>query len=414
MDLVAYAVPFFILAMLVELGWGWHVGRNTYRINDAVSSLFLGSLSQARRFITLGVGGYVYHLVMEYAALTTLSASSPWTWVLATLLYDFCYYWLHRLGHERMLLWAAHVAHHQSEDYNLSTALRQTSTGFLFGWIFYLPMFFLGIPAEVVVTVGSLNLIYQFWVHTQHVGKLGWYEWFFVTPSNHRVHHAQNERYLDRNYGGLFIVWDRLFGTFQEELEDEAPVYGIRGALHSWSPWRALTHIYADMFRDSWRTRRWRDKLQVWVARTGWRPADVAITDPRSKNDLVHFERYDPPVSVAARSYALFQLVAVVTLLAYLQLGVAKSYAAGAALALGMLLTTVSTAWWLEGRGTGSCVALDAFRMTLFALGLGAAGADLALGYFPGVATAYLVLNMLFLVFLVSAATSSRNPSPAR
>ena len=263
MDLVPYAVPLFIVAMLVELFYGLRTGHNTYRVNDAVGSLFLGSLSQARKFVTLGVGGYAYHLVVQHFSLPQMDPGHWWTWALAMVLYDLCYYWLHRLGHQRSILWAAHVAHHQSEDYNLSTALRQTSTGFLLSWIFYLPMFAVGIPAAVFVTVGSINLIYQFWVHTQHVPKLGWLEWIFVTPSNHRVHHAQNARYLDRNYGGLFIVWDRVFGTFQEELDEEQPVYGIRGALHSFSPFKALTHIYRDMLFDSWHARRWRD-------RNGW------------------------------------------------------------------------------------------------------------------------------------------------
>jgi len=362
MDLVVYAVPLFILAMLFELGWGLRVGRNTYRVNDAVGSLFLGTLSQARRFVTLGVGGLVYHWVSEHLALRQLDAGHWATWVFAFVLYDFCYYWLHRLGHERTLLWAAHVAHHQSEDYNLSTALRQTSTGFLFGWIFYLPLFFAGVPAAVVVTVGSLNLIYQFWVHTQHVGKLGWFEWFFVTPSNHRVHHAQNERYLDRNYGGVFILWDRLFGTFQEELDEEPCIYGIRGPLRSFNPLKALTHIYVDMFRDSWRAGDWRDKLRVWVARTGWRPADVAASDPRPKPDLAQFSRYDPQVLPGVNAYALFQLVAVVLLLVFMQFS-ALDYAQGVALWAVMLATTISTALWLQGLGLLQALTVDAVRL---------------------------------------------------
>jgi len=404
MDLVVYATPFFILAMVAELVYGLRSGRNTYRVNDAVGSLFLGSLSQARRFVTLGIGGLVYHLVSEHFALPQLDAGHWWTWVLAMVLYDFCYYWLHRLGHERSILWAAHVAHHQSEDYNLSTALRQTSTGFLLGWIFYLPMFFLGIPAAVVVTVGSLNLIYQFWVHTEHVPKLGWYEWIFVTPSNHRVHHAQNDRYLDRNYGGLFIIWDRLFGTFQEEREDDPPVYGIRGPLRSFSPWKALTHIYADMLRDSWYTADWRDKLRVWVARTGWRPADVAARYPRAKEDLAAFRRYDPAVAPVVPVYALFQLLAVVGLLLFLQAGVASSYAPGALLALCMLLITVTTALWLDARPATPCVAVDALRVALFALLLWNSAASIESFVFLVLSSVYLAANALFLPLLWHAA----------
>ena len=410
MDLVVYAVPFFILAMVFELVWGLRAGRNTYRVNDAVGSLFLGTLSQARKFITLGLGGYFYHLTTEYFSLSMMSSRSVWTWVLATILYDFCYYWLHRMGHERTILWAAHVAHHQSEDYNLSTALRQTSTGFFFGWVFYLPMFALGVPAEVIVTVGSLNLIYQFWVHTEHVGKLGWYEWIFVTPSNHRVHHAQNERYLDRNYGGLFILWDRLFGTFQEELDEDPPVYGIRGALHSFNPLRALTHIYTDMLLDSWRARRWRDKFYVWVAPNGWRPADVETRYPKTKASLETFVRFDPLTRPLVRAYALFQLVAVVALLAYLQAAVVGAYGVAACMVMGMLWTTVCTAHWLDGYAPTTSFKLDVLRLIGLSMGLLLAP---PLGGFTSFSAAYLGLNLLFIVALLWSGNDRSNVDDA-
>jgi len=395
MNLVAYAIPFFIAAMLVELAYGYRKQRNTYRLNDSVSSLSLGVLSQARRFVTLGVGGYVYHLVTEYFSLPLMDAGHWLTWVLAMVMYDFCYYWLHRLGHERTILWAAHVAHHQSEDYNLTTALRQTSTGFLFGWIFYIPMYLLGIPAEVVVTVGALNLIYQFWVHTQHIGKLGWYEWIFVTPSNHRVHHAQNDVYLDRNYGGLFIIWDRLFGTYQEELDDEPVVYGIRGPLKSWNPVRALTHIYCDMAQDCWHTRRWRDKLKIWFARTGWRPADVEARIPREKTDLANFSRYDPPVAPLVAMYAVFQLVVVVLLLGYM-LAVEPSYWFGVGIWTLILATTVLTALWLEGRPVGVLLLWEMVRVC--AAGALAVGMGDAL--LTGASWTYCAVNLVFLALL--------------
>ncbi|MFV8819267.1 sterol desaturase family protein [Haliea sp. E17] len=375
MKLVEYAIPFFILAILVELAYGILRGRNTYRVNDAVSSLSLGVLSQAQRFVTLGLGGYVYYLVTAYFSLPLMDAGHWWTWLLAMLLYDLCYYWSHRLGHERSIFWAAHVAHHQSEDYNLSTALRQTSTGFLLGWLFYIPMYLLGIPAEVVVTVGAINLIYQFWVHTRHIPKLGWLEWLLVTPSNHRVHHAQNDIYMDRNYGGMLIVWDRLFGTFQEELEAEPPVYGIRGPLRSFNPARALTHIYLDMLHDSRRTALWRDKLRVWVARTGWRPADVARSDPRPKPALAEFRRYDPQVGPWVNAYALAQLVAVILLLGALLL-LAPAYLAGLAGWAVLLATTVTTALWLDRRPVREVLGWELARLLAVAVLLGLLAAD--------------------------------------
>ena len=368
MDLIIYAVPFFVLAIVVELSYGLLVRRNTYRLNDSISSLFLGTLSQARRFVTLGLGGYIYYLVTRHFSLPLLDSKAWFTWVLAFVLYDLCYYCLHRMGHERIILWAAHIAHHQSEDYNLSTALRQTSTGFLLGWVFYIPMYLLGIPAEVVVTVAALNLIYQFWVHTEHLPKLGWYEWIFVTPSNHRVHHAQNDVYMDRNYGGVFILWDRLFGSFQEELAEQPCVYGIRGPLHSWNPVRALTHVYVDMARDSWHTRTWRDKLRVWVARTGWRPEDVTQRYPRQKHDLSTFVKFDPSVSRTVAVYCFFQLLAVVVLLNYMQ-SRELAYGQGVALWSLMLATTVTTALWLEQFEAFSLFKWEMLRLTaLFVL----------------------------------------------
>ncbi|MEM1112083.1 MAG: sterol desaturase family protein [Pseudomonadota bacterium] len=405
MDLVVYAVPFFILAIFLELAWGHRRRRNTFRLNDSVGSLFMGVMSQARRFLTLGVGAYVYYLITAHFSLELMDASHWWTWVLAMVLYDFCYYWLHRFGHEYTILWAAHVAHHQSEDYNLTTALRQTSTGFLLGWIFYIPMFLLGIPAEVVVTVGSLNLIYQFWVHTEHVGKLGWYEWIFVTPSNHRVHHAQNDVYLDRNYGGLFIFWDRLFGTFQEELETDPPIFGIRGPLKSFNPITANTHIYLGMIQDSWRTANWSDKLRVWFSRTGWRPADVALAWPREKTNLDDFHKFDPAVPRLVGWYALFQLVAVVLLLGALQWSTLDRLGGWLGWAM-LLMTTVTTARWLEGHSGTQQLRWEGLRLLAGGFCLAYAWATGAPSFAIVAGVVYVGLNLFWLPLLVGRAVA--------
>ncbi len=410
MNLVVYAVPFFILSIVLELVYGVYKGRNTYRLNDSISSLFLGVLSQARRFVTLGVGAYVYYLITQYFSLPLMDVSSWWTWVLAMVLYDFCYYWLHRLGHERTILWAAHVAHHQSEEYILTTALRQTSTGFLFGWIFYIPMFLLGIPAAVVITVGSINLIYQFWVHTEHIGKLGWYEWFFVTPSNHRVHHAQNDIYLDRNYGGWLILWDRLFGTFQEELDEEPVIFGIRGPLHSFNPVHALTHVYVDMAKDSWRTRRWQDKLKVWVARTGWQPEDVAASHPRRKNDLSTFRKYNPGVPGIIAWYGFFQLVIVVAMLGWLQFAQLDYWQGVVGWGL-LLVTTTTTTLWFEGRHRNALLNWEWLRLAVVVLSLcyvALTGNGAGLVMLGG---AYCLANIWFLFRLAEFPVSTAEPS---
>ncbi|MDP5052307.1 MAG: sterol desaturase family protein, partial [Congregibacter sp.] len=245
-------------------------------------------------------------------------------------------------------------------------------------------------------------------VHTEHIGKLGWYEWIFFTPSNHRVHHAQNDRYLDRNYGGLFILWDRLFGTFQEELESDPPIYGIRGPLRSFNPLWALTHIYVGMFRDSWNAAHWSDKVRVWVSRTGWRPADLVSGDPQIKPELADFVRFDPPVSKAVRAYAFFQLLAVVALLGYLQAGAFDGYGLTVAVVLSMLLTTMTTAFWMEGRALALSGTLDLLRLSGFAVGLIAFGEALGAASFLSAVTIYLVVNFIAILALLGVSGSTR------
>lgn len=237
---------------------------------------------------------------------------------MALLAYDLCYYWAHRLGHEVSILWAAHAVHHQSEDYNLSTALRQTSTGFLFRWVFYLPLFILGMPFEVFAIVSAIDLIYQFWVHTQHIGKLGWLDYVFVTPSNHRVHHAQNQVYLDRNYGGILVIWDRLFGTFQVELDREPVVFGVRKPLQSWDPFKANLQVYQYLWFDAVRTADWRDKLAIWFRQTGWRPADIEAKFPKRVHDPDLFRKFDPEIDQDMRRYLLLQYTFVVAMVLWI------------------------------------------------------------------------------------------------
>ena len=299
-QVIVLAMPVFLLAMALEFAVGVVRRRNTYRLNDTLGSLGLGVMSQvADAFGTLFKVA-MYTLVFQHLALFELSPSSPWVWLGALLGYDFCYYWLHRAGHRVGVLWAAHVVHHQSEDYNLGTALRQTSSGFLLGWIFYLPLAVAGVPPLVFGVVALIDLLYQFWVHTQQVGKLGGFDRWFCSPSNHRAHHGVNERYLDKNYGGILIVWDRLFGSFVEEDERDPVVYGTRAPLRSFDPLWANLQVYRDLWLDSWRTRAWADKLRVWLKPPGWRPADVAARWPKPAFDLAAVQRFDPPLPARA------------------------------------------------------------------------------------------------------------------
>jgi sterol desaturase/sphingolipid hydroxylase (fatty acid hydroxylase superfamily) len=314
-QIIVLATPVFLLLIALEYVWGLKRGRNTYRLHDAASSMGLGMLSQVVGVFTVFIMLGLYTWVYEHAALVRLDPGQWWVWVAGLLLYDFCYYWLHRAGHRVALCWAAHVVHHQSEDYNLSTALRQTGTGWLVGWLFYLPMAVLGFPPLVFATVGLIDLLYQFWVHTQQVGKLGWFDRWFCSPSNHRVHHAVNDRYVDKNYGGLLIIWDRLFGTFEEERDDEPVVYGTRSPLRSFNPLWANLEVYAALAQDSWHARRWLDKLKVWFMPPAWRPADVAQRFPKPGFDIRQVQRYDPPLTLRdqALELALFGAVLVAT-----------------------------------------------------------------------------------------------------
>jgi sterol desaturase/sphingolipid hydroxylase (fatty acid hydroxylase superfamily) len=303
-QIIVLATPVFLALIALEWWVGQRRGRQTYRLHDAMASIGLGIVSQLAGVLSRVFGLGVYALLYTHAAAWQLPVDAVWVWLSALLLYDLAYYWHHRLGHRVALLWAAHAVHHQSEDYNLSTALRQTGSGWLAGWVFYLPLALLGFPPVVMGTVALIDLLYQYWVHTQQIGKLGWFDRWFCSPSNHRVHHAVNDVYLDRNYGGILIVWDRLFGTFAEERDDEPCVYGTRSPLRSWNPVWANLQVYAELARDAWRARRWADKLRVWFKPPGWRPADVAARWPKPAFDVRQTQRFDPAPQPTASKLA--------------------------------------------------------------------------------------------------------------
>ena len=241
---VALAVPVFVSAIVLEFVVDRIRGTRYYHLADAINSLSCGIVSTGMRVFFGFLGLFVYEWLLLHAAPVHLSAGSWITWVFAFVFYDFCYYWQHRLGHTVGLFWATHSVHHQSEEFNLTTALRQPGTGAFTNWIFYVPMALCGIPVSVFLLTGVTQLFYQFWPHTRHIGRLGILDRWIQTPSNHRVHHAQNDIYLDKNYVGVFLIWDRLFGTFQEERDDEPCIYGVRGQLKSWNPVWANLHYW--------------------------------------------------------------------------------------------------------------------------------------------------------------------------
>lgn len=405
MDYVPLAVPFFLLAILLEFIFGWLKNNNTYRLNDTVSSLFMGSLSTASKIVLIGVGGAVFYAIETYYALWRMDDSLLITWIFAFVAYDLCYYCFHRIGHERQIFWASHVAHHQSEEYNLSTALRQTSSSFLLNWIFYVPLFLIGVPAKVFVSVASINLIYQFWVHSQHIPKLGWYELFFVSPSNHRVHHATNDIYIDKNYGGVFIIWDRMFGTFQEEQEDEPCVYGIRGPIRSFNPLWANIHIYLGIAKDFFRTEKVKDKLRVLVARTGWQPDDVAKKFPAKEYNPKTYVKFDPIVSKLISFYGFIQLIVLAIIGPFIIEYGSSNYILGV-IYVGMLVfTMVSTSRWLEGR---PAMFMEISRLFIFTI-IGLSGAQYSQTYDAAIyLLIYTLINFIALPLLERVSNNQR------
>lgn len=393
MSPIVYAIPIFMASILLEAWLAYRRGIQTYDIPDALTSLHFGILSQVAgvftRVFTIGV----YALAFEHWRLTTLPVDALWVWVLALVMYDFIYYWVHRCGHEVNAMWAAHQVHHSSEYFNLSTALRQTSTGAFLSWPFYLPMALLGVPPVVFGTVALIDLLYQYWVHTELVRKLGWIDRVFVTPSNHRVHHGQNDYCLDRNYGGIFIVWDRLFGTFAEERDDEPVVYGIRKPLASYNAVWGNLNVYVDLWRRSRAAASWREALRLWIDP----PAGRGVTPPPL--DRTKVVRFDVGTRPAVRRYAAVQYALLAPLATYfIAVGAALPIPLRVAIALLIVLTVFSIGRMLEERADAS--RLEIAR--LLATGVAAATAAIPLS------TAPLLLGLIAIAVGGSIAMLSR------
>ncbi len=308
-DYTALAAPAYLVLIALEIFVAHRRGRSYYRLNDAINDMSTGILMQLSVLLVKGLLVAGYFGIYENFRLAELPSSSAATWIACFVAVDFTYYWFHRLSHEINFLWAAHVVHHQSEDYNLAVALRQSTLQPIFGSFFYWPMALAGFPPLVFLACASFNTIYQFWLHTQAIGRLGPLEAVLVTPSHHRVHHGRNPIYLDRNHGGTFIVWDRLFGTF--EREGVQVVYGITKPLESWNPVWANLHYWVDLFRTARATRRPIDKLRTFLAPPGWFPADqggVVPPPPVADSPTKFDRRYPPPLA----SYARFQFASLV------------------------------------------------------------------------------------------------------
>ena len=285
---------------------------------DTLSSLSSGMTNVIKDALGLAVILISYPFVLKYLAIFQLE-SSVFVYITAFICIDFASYWVHRLNHKVNIFWNQHVIHHSSEEFNLACALRQSISNLIgFGAVFLIPAALLGVPAKVIMSLAPLHLFAQFWYHTQHIGKLGFLEYILVTPSQHRVHHAINPIYIDKNMAAIFSVWDRLFGTFQEELDSEPPVYGTLKPSKSWNPiWINFQHLW-QITQDAWYAKNWIDKLKIWFMPTGWRPKDVEDRFPITPRPIDSEDKYNPFYNNQWKAIALIHFVSLNFLLLFL------------------------------------------------------------------------------------------------
>ena len=314
-----YAIPFFLILIALEYGASMLMHKQVNRLFDTISSLSSGITNVIKDVLGLSIVIISYGWLVEHLAIYHIQ-STILTYVLAFIGIDFAGYWIHRWSHEINVFWNRHIIHHSSEEFNLSCALRQSVSEIFALFTFtYIPMAILGIPAQVVAVVAPIQLFAQFWYHTRLIHKMGWLEYILVTPSHHRVHHAINPEYMDKNYSQIFIIWDKLFGTFQPEKEEIPAVYGVTRAVHTWNPWIInYQHLWL-LISDAWRTKSWLDKLKIWVMPTGWRPADVSTSFPVPYTKEIYLRnKYDTIASPLFKVWAVGQLLITLLLMMFL------------------------------------------------------------------------------------------------
>lgn len=306
-----YAIPGFVLLILIEWSYGRFVKRDVYFDSmDTLASLTSGTTNTLKSILGLTLVIVGYEWMHGKIAMFELPENG-WIYFIAFICIDFASYWSHRLNHSINYFWNTHVVHHSSEEFNLACALRQTiSNLFSIGGLFLIPAAILGLSPKIIAVLGPLHLFAQFWYHTRYIGKLGFLEYIIVTPSQHRVHHAINEEYLDKNLAAIFCIWDRIFGTFQEELDDVPCVYGVKRQPMTWNPFKInYQHLWM-LITDAWRADSYWDKLRIWFMPTGWRPTDVAEKYPVTVvEDPYSMKKYRPKISNPIKVWTWVQFV---------------------------------------------------------------------------------------------------------
>ena len=292
-NILLITIPIFLVLIMVEISYGAWKNDLKHSYMDTISSLSSGFTNLMVDILGLGIIIFSYPFFYERLKVIELE-ESIFLYFIAFVCVDFASYCHHRLKHSINIFWNMHVIHHSSEEFNLACALRQSITNNLgIGILFLVPAALLGVPPKMISILGPLHLFGQFWFHTRHIGKLGWLEYILVTPSQHRVHHAINKEYIDKNLAAIFCIWDRAFGTFQEELDDVPCVYGTLKPVRTWNPILInFQHLWF-LTQDAWYTSSIKDKFKIWFMPTGWRPKDVVKTIPRSKvGNVFNQEKY--------------------------------------------------------------------------------------------------------------------------
>ena len=322
--ILVFVMPIFLILILLEKAYGHYKGEDTAPNMDSVASVSSGMVNSVKDVLGLSITLISYDWIVSKIAIFNLEASVT-AYIIGFIVIDFYGYWSHRLSHQINFLWNKHAIHHSSEEFNLACALRQPVSSFVNLFTFLLiPAAFLGVPAKVIAVTLPIHLFLQFWYHTKHIKKIGFLEKILVSPSHHRVHHAINPEYMDKNHSQIFIFWDKLFGTFQEELETVPPVFGITRPANTWNPIRInFQHLWL-LITDAWRAENWKDKCTIWFKPTGWRPENFEEKYPVYKiTNVYDFNKYGTQHSNKLMYWSLFQASITLLFISYLYSSIA-------------------------------------------------------------------------------------------
>jgi alkylglycerol monooxygenase len=405
--ILVFVMPIFLVLIVIEKIYGHYKGEDTSPTMDSVSSISSGMVNSVKDVLGLSITLITYQWFESKFAIIHLEANLL-AYIIGFIVIDFYGYWSHRLSHQINFLWNKHAIHHSSEEFNLACALRQTVSSFVNLFTFLLiPAALLGVPPKVIAIILPIHLFLQFWYHTKHIKKMGFLEKILVTPSHHRVHHAINPIYMDRNHSQIFIIWDKIFGTFQEELDAVPPVFGITRPAQTWNPFRInFQHLWL-LITDAWRAEKWKDKLTIWFKPTGWRPENFEEKYPVNKiTDVYAFEKYGTQHSNKLMYWSLFQAITTLLFITYMYksiaiIGLPNVFIYGAFIFLTVysyteLMDTRKTAVFWEGIRFLFGIAIIVYLGDWF-------GLSTQLPFASSIIIGYLVLSLFITIYFVSS-----------